>query len=364
MLWQGAAKKIWDAYGMVTREKNSLRRGNNTLQVLLVCIGLFSLFLFISGCATAPDWSKEPYPVKKQNFARNADIPEGIVQPAVVEAEDINQTDLVEAPATEAVTSADAENEIEAVPEAGTNPPESVESAETIANPDRPIAADMAENNVVLQPYDTVRFRFLYWPELDDEQIIRPDGKISLLMVGEVKAQGKTPAELQEELTRLYEPLLKEPEINVVASALASNRVYVFGAVAAPGLIPLEGKLTLLGAVAQAGGFLEPEANKSMVIVVRDIDGKQYARSVNLKKSVKNQISDTFYLEPYDTVYVPETTITNMNQFVDQYINRLIPDNIGAYGLGGRATEVKARKSTGSNWTQLPSINLSTGTKD
>jgi protein involved in polysaccharide export with SLBB domain len=316
----------------------------------------------MNGCATAPDWSKEPYPVKKQNFAHNANISADVVQPAVAESVDINQTAQIEEPATEQLTGADAENETEAVPEEGPSPPESVESAETIAGTDSPIAANTEENSVVLQPYDTVRFRFLYWPELDDEQVIRPDGKISLLMVGDVEAEGKTPASLQAELTKLYEPLLKEPEINVAVSSLASNRAYVFGSVLTPGMILLEGKLTLLSAIAQAGGFIEERANKSMIVVVRDINGEQFARSINLKDALKNPQSDTFYIEPYDIVYVPETTIVKMNQFVAQYIDGLIPNHISfgaSYSLGGKSTRVST--SNNAAWQKLPALNFSTG---
>jgi len=349
---------------MVTREKNCLCRGNETLQVLLFCIGLFSLFFFMNGCATAPDLSKEPYPIKKQNFAHNAGISESTIQPAVVEAEDSNQIGPVEEPNPEQLTSADAENEAKAVPEEVPSPPESAESAETIASPDSPLVESTEENSVVLQPYDTVRFRFLYWPELDDEQVIRPDGKISLLMVGDVEAQGKTPAALQAELTQLYDPLLKEPEINVAVSSLASNRAYVFGSVLTPGMILLEGKLTLLSAIAQAGGFIEERANKSMIVVVRDINGEQFARSINLKDALKNPQSDTFYIEPYDIVYVPETTIVKMNQFVAQYIDGLIPNHISfgaSYSLGGKAATRISTSNNNAAWQKLPALNFSTG---
>lgn len=217
---------------------------------------------------------------------------------------------------------------------------------------------------VVLQPYDTVRFRFLYWPELDDEQVIRPDGKISLLMVGDVEARGKTPSELREELTRLYDPMLKNPEINVVVSNLASDKAYVFGAVWAPGMVTLSGELTLLGAIAEAGGFQEPQANKSFVVVVRNIEGEQYARGVNLNQTLRNPNStETFYIEPYDIVYVPETTITRMNQFVSQYIDGLIPDAIrfgASYSLGGRGTRLRT-DTTPSPWQRLPALNINVG---
>jgi protein involved in polysaccharide export with SLBB domain len=200
-----------------------------------------------------------------------------------------------------------------------------------------PVAADAAaapepapEVQVVLQPYDTVRIKFLYWPELDDEQMIRPDGKISLLMVGEVEAQNRTPEDLQKELIKLYESKVNEPEINVVVTSLANSRVYIGGEVATPGLILIQGRLTVLGAVMQAGGFIESSAKKNSVVVVRQQGGKQFARTVDLKNALSGTESEPFYLQPYDIVWVPRTTITHVNEFVAQYIDGVIPKHVTA----------------------------------
>ena len=192
------------------------------------------------------------------------------------------------------------------------------------------------EPQVVLQPYDVIKVKFLYWPELDDEQTIRPDGKISLLMVGEIEAQGVTPEQLRQKLLALYESKINNPDINVVVTTLASNRVYVGGEVATPGLIIIDGKLTALGAIIQAGGFKERSAKKSCVVVIRHRDGKQYARTLDLRTALEHPETDTFYLEPYDVIYVPRTNIDKVDQFVDQYLNSVVPRWV----------------STGFNWDQ------------
>lgn len=188
---------------------------------------------------------------------------------------------------------------------------------------------------VVLQPYDAIQVKFLYWPELDAEQVIRPDGKISLLMIGEVEAQNRTPEELRQELLALYQDKINDPEINVVVSTLANDRVYVGGMVGAPGLIPIEGRLTALAAVMQAGGFLADSAKMKEVVLLRQQDGKQYARTIDLKSALKNPETDNFLLQPYDIVYVPSKAIANVNQFVNQYIDGVIPK-----GLTSTATSV------------------------
>jgi len=189
------------------------------------------------------------------------------------------------------------------------------------------------DDGVVLQPYDVVRMRFLYWPELDDEQWIRPDGKISLLMVGEVEAQGLTPNELQQTLMELYEPKIREPEINVTVTELAGNRVYVGGEVMTPGLIFLGSRLTALEAIMQAGGFNEYTANKAEVVIVRQAGDQQLARTIDLRAALQSPSSDQFFLHPYDVIYVPRTKIVRVNQFVEQYLDNVLPRRIGGVGL-------------------------------
>jgi len=184
------------------------------------------------------------------------------------------------------------------------------------------------EVKVVLQPYDTIRIKFLYWPELDDEQMIRPDGKISLLMIGEIEAQNRTPDELQKELVKLYESKVNEPEINVVVSSLANNRVYVGGEVSTPGLILIQGRLTALGAIMQAGGFIESSAKKSSVVIVRQQGDKQFARTIDLRAALNGAETEPFLLQPYDILYVPRTAITHVDEFVAQYIDGVIPKHL------------------------------------
>ena len=184
------------------------------------------------------------------------------------------------------------------------------------------------EPEVILEPGDVVKCQFLYWPELDDEQAIRPDGKLSLRLVGEVRAQGLKPDELRTELVSLYEDKIKQPDINVVVTSFVSQRVYVGGEVRVPGILPLRGRLTALQAIMQAGGFNKGAAKMSSVVIIRQQDGKQCAQAINLKKTLQEPESDAFYLKPYDIVYVPRTAIDQVDQFVDQYINQIVPRNV------------------------------------
>ena len=178
---------------------------------------------------------------------------------------------------------------------------------------------------VVLAPGDVIDVKFRYWPELDESQTIRPDGKISLQLVDAVEAAGLTPEELDQQLTQLYASQLKEPVITVIVRTLVNQRVYVAGEVRRPGPLPLEGKMTLLAAIMAAGGFDNYGANPSNIILFRHVDNNLYATSVDLKIVMSSPESDSFYLAPNDIVFVTRKGIDEANQWVDQHFTRLIP---------------------------------------
>lgn len=223
----------------------------------------------------------------------------------------------------------------------------------TVTPPETAEFPEAEEVKVVLQPGDSLQVRFAYWPELDTEQSIRPDGKIALQLVGEVVAGGQTPEELRAELLSQYADKLIDPEITVVVQSLAGQRVYVGGEVQRPGLVVMQGRLTVLEAIMQSGGFKKESAKLSTVVVIRRRDDKQYARSLNLRAALKEPASEPFYLEPFDVVYVPRTNIDRVDQFVEKYINQIIPrsvyatfsysqlDDVNPVDTGGRTSPVQ-----------------------
>jgi polysaccharide export outer membrane protein len=195
----------------------------------------------------------------------------------------------------------------------------------TVKQPEMNLESPSSPPKVALGPGDGIDFKFFYNPELNDTQTVRPDGKVVLQLVGEVTAQGKTPAELRDDLKRLYAPQLKNPEIAVIVRTLVDRRVYVGGEVKKPGLIPLPGRLTALEAIMEAGGFDPRTACPSSVVLIRHKDGKRYGGVINFNEALDGKEGKPVYLEPNDIVYVPRTTIAKVNQWIDQYINKIVP---------------------------------------
>lgn len=181
---------------------------------------------------------------------------------------------------------------------------------------------------VNLGPGDAVEVKFLYWPELNTAQEVRPDGRITLELIGEVSAAGLTPEALQKHLLELYGPRLKQPAISVVVRALANQRIYVGGEVRQPGMMPVQGRLTVMEAISMAGGYNKLSARLSDVIVIRQVGDKIYAAKLDLRAAFKGGAAEPYYLAPRDIVVVPRTRIDAIDQWVSQYINLTIPQTL------------------------------------
>jgi len=188
-----------------------------------------------------------------------------------------------------------------------------------------------------IQPGDLLDVKFFYSPELNEQVPVRPDGRISLQLAHEVLAGGRTPAELTAILKDTYSRELRKPEVTVIVRSFGSQRVYVDGEVAKPGMIPLTGPTTVRQAISQAGGFLYT-GNATDVLLIRRGPGDQpLAMMVNMQKILDGtDLGQDIYLKPFDIVYIPKTAIANANLWIEQYLTRMVP-RIGftaAYPVG------------------------------
>ena len=174
-----------------------------------------------------------------------------------------------------------------------------------------------------LQVGDEIQLKFYLSPELNQDVIVRPDGRISLQLLDDVAAVGLTPMELDRIVTEGYRTELRNPEITVIVKRLAA-KVYVGGEVRQPRFVAHDGSLTALQAVFEAGGFADT-AEPSSVILLRRLNGdKGMAAKLDLKK-VMNAEAEDIALMPSDTIFIPKSTIAEVNLFVEQYITKLVP---------------------------------------
>jgi protein involved in polysaccharide export with SLBB domain len=182
----------------------------------------------------------------------------------------------------------------------------------------------------IIQPGDHLDIRFFYNSDLSDLSIVRPDGRISLQLIGEVMAAGQSPRELTSLLTEMYDKELKNPEITVIVRSFGS-RVYVDGQVEEPGEVELLGPLTVMQAISRVGGLTD-EAWKE-ALVIRRIKGQEpLVIELDLNKVLTGEdFGQDIGLVPFDIVYVPRSPIANVNLWVDQYIRQNIPINFSLF---------------------------------
>jgi len=187
-----------------------------------------------------------------------------------------------------------------------------------------------------LLPGDELNIEFLGAEQLNITQSVRRDGFITLRLVGDVMAAGKTIKELQDEVAELYASQLQTRETTVLVQSTAP--VLITGSVMEPGRIPMDRPMTALAAIAEAGGFNAREAEVRSVVVIRHSDGKRSGFLLNLKPALNGRTDDPFFLEPLDIVHVPRTRIVKINQFISQYINGMLPSLGVEYGSAGETT--------------------------
>lgn len=166
-------------------------------------------------------------------------------------------------------------------------------------------AAPTAEEYMI-GPDDLLAVNVWREPEISRNVVVRPDGKISLPLVGDLRASGHTPAQLQDEIKAVLVNYLSSPEVTVIVQEARSQKFNILGEVEHPGAYPLSRSMTVLDAIAVAGG-LRDFAKSSKIYVLRTTgDGSRTRLQFNYKEVIKGQgLSQNIELQPRDTVVVP-----------------------------------------------------------
>jgi polysaccharide export outer membrane protein len=133
---------------------------------------------------------------------------------------------------------------------------------------------------------------------------VRPDGMISMVLLGDVKAAGLTPTQLSAALTEQYKKYVQDPLVTVLVQQVNSQRIYMVGEVGHVGPIPITPGMTPLQAIAAAGGP-SPYAKKTRIYILRGPQGHQQKIPFDYKKAIKGDNSQNITLQPNDTVVIP-----------------------------------------------------------
>lgn len=185
-----------------------------------------------------------------------------------------------------------------------------------------------------LAPGDELEFRVVSAPSMDTLQQVRADGRITLPMIDNIPASGMTLEDLTKRLRTAYvsQGYLTQVAangINLIIKKSAANKFYVGGQVKKEGSFVYSYPTTVVRSIFEAGGFTET-ADPTRVIVIRR-DGSYQV--VNVKKILAGNFQDDLQLQPMESVYVPTSTIGDIDTFVNLYIKGMLPisPGVGVY---------------------------------
>ena len=147
----------------------------------------------------------------------------------------------------------------------------------------------------------------VFWRDTDmtGDVTVRPDGRITLPLIGDINAAGLTPEDLKALITKTASKLIDDPTVTVVVRAINSRKVFITGQVAQPNSYPLTRTLTVMQLITLAGGLNE-YADKKNITVLRMENDKQTVFKFNYQQVSKGQsLAQNIVLKPGDTVVVP-----------------------------------------------------------
>ena len=171
--------------------------------------------------------------------------------------------------------------------------------------PAPPVSAPGVDaNTYVIGPEDVLSVSVWKEPTLSANPLVRPDGMISLPLLGDVQASGLTPLKLADEIAEKLKKFVQDPTVFVIVNAINSKKIYFLGEAGKSGPIPMTPGMTLLEAISSAGG-LSQFANAKKIYILRDEGGKHIRIPVHYKEALKGNSQFNLILEPGDTIVVP-----------------------------------------------------------
>lgn len=166
-------------------------------------------------------------------------------------------------------------------------------------------------SDYIIGPEDILEITVWKNADLSKQVQVRPDGRISLPLLGDISAVSKTPTQLVEEISAGLKAYMENPTISIIVKEVNSYQIYVLGEVNKPGKFPLKSKTTLLQGITVAGGFTAMAARNKIVVFRFAKDGEGLTK---LKASyddivVRDGSSQNIELKPGDQIVVPSETM-------------------------------------------------------
>jgi polysaccharide export outer membrane protein len=184
--------------------------------------------------------------------------------------------------------------------------PADAQSANAAPEPNGGSGEIAVPSDYVIGPEDVLGVLFWREPELSGDVTVRPDGKITLSLIGDVVATGLTPEALRDQLQKAGSRFLADANVTVIVRQINSRKVFITGQVAEPGAFPLGAPRNVLQLIALAGGLLEFAEGDKITIIRNDHGGRTVTLKFNYDDVSKGKnLAQNVQLRPGDTVVVP-----------------------------------------------------------
>jgi polysaccharide export outer membrane protein len=167
-----------------------------------------------------------------------------------------------------------------------------------------PVASATAADSYVIGPSDVLTVTVWKEPSLSGNLLVRPDGKISISLLGDVQASGMTPLQLADQIAARLKKYIQDPNVSVVLTQVNSKKVFLLGEVQRRGPVDMTPGMTVLQAIASAGGLTD-FANAKKIYILRDEAGAHQKIFVRYKEALMGNSELDLVLKPNDTIVVP-----------------------------------------------------------
>jgi polysaccharide biosynthesis/export protein len=157
----------------------------------------------------------------------------------------------------------------------------------------------------IVQPNDLLEIFVWKEPDLTRKVLVRPDGRISFPLIQDLEVAGMSPLQIKQDIEKKLKDYIEVPNVTVIVEAIQSYRIFVTGKVTKPGVITSEKPITVLQALALAGGFLD-FANLAEIVMVRNTGKDNLLFKFNYPEFIKGRnFSQNIVLRSGDVIVVP-----------------------------------------------------------
>jgi polysaccharide export outer membrane protein len=161
------------------------------------------------------------------------------------------------------------------------------------------------DSSYIIGPQDILEIQVWKEPDFSRQVLVRPDGKTTFPLIGDIQASGMTTMGLKGLLTERLKDFVDNPEVTVIVLESHSKNFYIIGSVNQPGEYPLNPNMTVLQALSVAGGLGE-WADKDSIRIIRRTEGKEEVFRFDYDKVISGKhLEQNIILEPNDTIIVP-----------------------------------------------------------